>query len=298
MKRIIFVLCMMVGFWTSSTLSMNTWNGGGWAPFNPVEMSGPVLRPFIQDDQMLCPIEGEMKQAHELTRLECWHRNCTDCLRDRVEQAIQDRNIVQLRCPEGGCNHGLTEQEVRGLGQEIFERYRALQAELRDAEARARAEGLSFEKRKMIWNGSNMQACPNCFRLIQKNSGCNHMTCRREVGGCGHEFCWLCLEPWRGFGPCNPVLVAKAQLKRVHPGYTAIKLIVLAGASYGAYKLYKYFYPPQEEALQPKEESGSAQPIEAQPAAQNVPVKTVTPKIVKKQSKRGAHKKRHTRKVK
>lgn len=37
--------------------------------------------------------------------------------------------------------------------------------------------------------------CPNCGEAIEKNSGCNHLTCRKP-GGCGHEFCWICLQAW------------------------------------------------------------------------------------------------------
>ncbi|KAL4504359.1 hypothetical protein ABPG72_009805 [Tetrahymena utriculariae] len=33
--------------------------------------------------------------------------------------------------------------------------------------------------------------CPKCQSYIQKNGGCNHMTCRRP--GCGKEFCCVCL---------------------------------------------------------------------------------------------------------
>lgn len=40
------------------------------------------------------------------------------------------------------------------------------------------------------------KACPKCKRPILKINGCDHMTCKRP-GGCGHEFCWLCLAPWR-----------------------------------------------------------------------------------------------------
>jgi len=31
--------------------------------------------------------------------------------------------------------------------------------------------------------------CPNCSVRIEKNMGCNHMSCRH----CGHQFCWVCL---------------------------------------------------------------------------------------------------------
>jgi hypothetical protein len=39
--------------------------------------------------------------------------------------------------------------------------------------------------------------CPQCNRAIQKNDGCDHMTCRLP-GGCGHEFCWKCMA---SYGP-------------------------------------------------------------------------------------------------
>ncbi|KAJ1308384.1 hypothetical protein OPQ81_004090 [Rhizoctonia solani] len=39
--------------------------------------------------------------------------------------------------------------------------------------------------------------CPNpsCRRPIQKFDGCDHMICLRP-GGCGHEFCWVCLADY------------------------------------------------------------------------------------------------------
>ena len=36
------------------------------------------------------------------------------------------------------------------------------------------------------------QPCPNCKSPIQRNFGCNHMTCNC----CSHEFCWVCMQPW------------------------------------------------------------------------------------------------------
>jgi hypothetical protein len=46
------------------------------------------------------------------------------------------------------------------------------------------------------WLEINTKKCPNCHKSIEKNEGCNHMTCRRPAG-CGHEFCWLCLGTYR-----------------------------------------------------------------------------------------------------
>ncbi|CAG8574124.1 572_t:CDS:2, partial [Gigaspora rosea] len=33
---------------------------------------------------------------------------------------------------------------------------------------------------------SRLKQCPNCVSRIEKNEGCDHMTCR-----CGHQFCWV-----------------------------------------------------------------------------------------------------------
>lgn len=47
------------------------------------------------------------------------------------------------------------------------------------------------------WLTINTKKCPDCHKHIEKNQGCNHMTCRREAGGCGYEFCWICLTDWK-----------------------------------------------------------------------------------------------------
>ncbi|KAL2631759.1 hypothetical protein R1flu_016445 [Riccia fluitans] len=50
------------------------------------------------------------------------------------------------------------------------------------------------------WILTNSKLCPECKRPIEKNQGCNHMTCSSP---CRHEFCWVCLGPWATHKICN-----------------------------------------------------------------------------------------------
>lgn len=49
------------------------------------------------------------------------------------------------------------------------------------------------------WIMENARPCPNCKVNIEKNQGCNHMTCKK----CKHEFCWICFEPVKNDHHCN-----------------------------------------------------------------------------------------------
>jgi len=44
------------------------------------------------------------------------------------------------------------------------------------------------------WVSANTKDCPKCHIAVEKNGGCNHMTCRQ----CSYEWCWFCLKVWKG----------------------------------------------------------------------------------------------------
>mmetsp|Transcript_26262 Transcript_26262/g.29052 ORF Transcript_26262/g.29052 Transcript_26262/m.29052 type:complete len:509 (-) Transcript_26262:99-1625(-) len=46
------------------------------------------------------------------------------------------------------------------------------------------------------WILANTKSCPKCSSRIEKNQGCNHMTCQK----CKHEFCWICMQDWSEHG--------------------------------------------------------------------------------------------------
>jgi len=56
------------------------------------------------------------------------------------------------------------------------------------------------------WITANTKICPHCKKSIEKNGGCNHMSCSI----CKYEFCWVCMDDWKthgtttgGFYKCN-----------------------------------------------------------------------------------------------
>jgi len=61
-------------------------------------------------------------------------------------------------------------------------------------------EKASDEAENITWMAANTKQCPRCHAHIEKNGGCMHMTCRKDAGGCGYEFCWLCRGPWSEHG--------------------------------------------------------------------------------------------------
>ena len=68
-------------------------------------------------------------------------------------------------------------------------------------------------EKTMKWISENTKKCPNCLVLIEKNKGCNHMTCKR----CLYEFCWYCLEECTN--PSSHFKQCKAGAKWFDDGY-------------------------------------------------------------------------------
>eukprot|EP00026_Physarum_polycephalum_P005402 Phypoly_transcript_05436.p2 GENE.Phypoly_transcript_05436~~Phypoly_transcript_05436.p2 ORF type:complete len:251 (+),score=43.97 Phypoly_transcript_05436:964-1716(+) len=58
----------------------------------------------------------------------------------------------------------------------------------------------SDESENVTWMIANTKKCPECRAPIEKNGGGMHMSCKKNSGGCGYEFCWLCRGPWSEHG--------------------------------------------------------------------------------------------------
>ncbi|CAB60562.1 RBR-type E3 ubiquitin transferase [Caenorhabditis elegans] len=59
----------------------------------------------------------------------------------------------------------------------------------------------SDDSETLNWINANTKPCPKCSVTIEKNGGCNHMSCKSS--SCRYEFCWLCLGDWKNHAQCN-----------------------------------------------------------------------------------------------
>ena len=61
-----------------------------------------------------------------------------------------------------------------------------------DSQLKASSDAAALTARYMA-STRNCKSCPKCGVAIDKNGGCDHMTCRM----CKHQFCWRCLADYK-----------------------------------------------------------------------------------------------------
>ncbi len=133
-----------------------------------------------------------------------------------------DANNDLKWCPSPNC--GICIQSLSHTSKEIEceckaafcfacgkDAHRPCQCEMIDAWDRKN----NSEAENVKWLMVNTKKCPACKKFIEKNQGCNHMTCRKEAGGCGYEFCWICMGEWishtKDYYNCNKFDAEKAK---------------------------------------------------------------------------------------
>lgn len=171
----------------------------------------------------------------EYMMLECGHQICTECAEGILSNSFRDNNLRLLRCSD--CKADFTENDYGRMESFASNDVANIRRKIADAAAPKRQVSLDAETKS--WISKNAKLCPNCKVPIEKNNGCDHMTCKN----CPHEFCWLCLCPRKGYNHSCIASLALFYLKQ------SAKFGIPIGL--GCYGLYKFFAPKKASNTKP-----------------------------------------------
>ena len=98
-----------------------------------------------------------------------------------------DFPLVCIDCYRPGCNHFNVFQKAGRATEVICAKCRIAEFCLKCTRASHGGECDRLDEASEQLIRENTRACPRCNTNVEKNGGCNHMSCR-----CGAHFCWLC----------------------------------------------------------------------------------------------------------
>ena len=120
--------------------------------------------------------------------------------RDMLEETSTPNPIY---CSNRDCSAFIPAANARG--PDLIECHRCDRATCRHCRNRYHpgtecAADVDTQRARSLAAAQGWKACPNCSNMVEKSSGCLHMTCR-----CGTEFCYRCGQHYRSCrGRCPP----------------------------------------------------------------------------------------------
>ncbi|XP_022772807.1 probable E3 ubiquitin-protein ligase ARI2 isoform X3 [Durio zibethinus] len=155
-----------------------------------------------------CNICYEDVLADMLTVMDCGHYFCNDCWTEHFIVKINEGQSRRIRCMALKCNAVCDEEKIRQLVSirdpnlsEKFDRV-LLESYIEDNRRvkwcpsvphcgnaiRIEDDELCEDESETVnWITINTKPCPKCHKPVEKNGGCNHVSCL-----CGQSFCWIC----------------------------------------------------------------------------------------------------------
>jgi len=125
---------------------------------------------------------------------------------ERLAQTYVEKNPNMRWCPTPNCGNALKAESQTETTAQCSCGFRICFKCNQESHVPADCQQMKTWKKKCEddsetanWINVNTQDCPKCQSAIEKNGGCNHMTCKK----CKHEFCWVCLGNWVGHNKCN-----------------------------------------------------------------------------------------------
>lgn len=162
------------------------------------QFRGQIFNPNKQEVKPInCSICFD--ETEDFFQLSCGHSFCHDCLTGMIRIARKEKSKKDLKCAFPRCKRTISDNDLNGMlfaGKLVVELNKTIAEKNREDEiARKAPKKIDIRPSNLLsefWIWGYTKKCPGCKTHIQKNEGCNHITCRN----CTHEFCWKCLDPW------------------------------------------------------------------------------------------------------
>ncbi|QRW08394.1 RING finger protein [Ceratobasidium sp. AG-Ba] len=205
----------------------------GIIPPEPTRNSSKA-KSVSKSEPLMCPVCCD-DSPEKMLSLACGHEFCSECWTQYLEGKIRGEGEVQLACMAEKCRvlvpdafvfervspvtrerfrEGLVRQFVASVPKLRFCPHPSCVYTVQCSAASRRSSldtivpTVTCEISKLWlkkcqddsetanWIKSNTKECTKCQSTIEKNGGCNHMTCKK----CKMEFCWVCMGPWSEHG--------------------------------------------------------------------------------------------------
>eukprot|EP00026_Physarum_polycephalum_P004217 Phypoly_transcript_04234.p1 GENE.Phypoly_transcript_04234~~Phypoly_transcript_04234.p1 ORF type:complete len:612 (+),score=126.47 Phypoly_transcript_04234:129-1964(+) len=122
-------------------------------------------------------------------------------LRFVTKNFVRENDTVRW-CPTPGCQSAITFDQSNSSSDSAIVQCNYCGNQFcfkchNEAHAPATCEQMKLwakESEVFNWRTINCRECPKCNVSVEKNGGCNHMTCQQ----CKYEWCWVCMRAWKG----------------------------------------------------------------------------------------------------
>ncbi|XP_068449398.1 E3 ubiquitin-protein ligase RNF14-like [Clinocottus analis] len=131
----------------------------------------------------------------------CGFAFCVTCKKTYhgTDNCLEKRNTKIRQAQEANADLPQSQEGLSALWDDYASGSKQRQRLLESRYGRSTMRGTVQECLSVDWMAFNSKNCPHCFCKIQKNGGCNVMTCSQ----CRQLFCWACLTRLPSHGPCN-----------------------------------------------------------------------------------------------
>ncbi|KAG0238901.1 hypothetical protein BGW42_000062 [Actinomortierella wolfii] len=127
-------------------------------------------------------------ESERCYRAPCQHTYCLECAQSLYSHALSDRAYIPVRCCSKAFSHNVATACLKN--SDDIDKYEKIKAEFENPSSQP---AVIDSDAAHIAAQNGWKPCPRCGVIVDRSSGCVHMTCSM----CKYEFCYTCMEVWK-----------------------------------------------------------------------------------------------------